>query len=68
MNRRLLGQGREAEIFEWEPGTVLRLLRDPSARERAEHQAAAIRAASGSGAPVAGVRDLIEVDGRPGLV
>ena len=27
--RRLLAQGREAELYEWDHGRVLRLLRDP---------------------------------------
>jgi aminoglycoside phosphotransferase (APT) family kinase protein len=65
---RLVGQGREAEIFEWSEGAVLRLMRDPSGGKRAEQQAAAMRAAREAGAPVPAVRELVEVDGRPGLV
>jgi aminoglycoside phosphotransferase (APT) family kinase protein len=65
---RLVGQGREAEIFEWSDGAVLRLMRDASWGERAKQQAEAMRAASSSGAPVPAVRELVQVDGRPGLV
>jgi aminoglycoside phosphotransferase (APT) family kinase protein len=65
---RLVGQGREAEIFEWGDGAVLRLMRDPTWGERARQQEAAMRAALEAGAPVPAVRELVEFDGRPGLV
>jgi len=65
---RLVGQGREAEIFEWGDGAVLRLMRDPAGGERAAQQVEAMRAALEAGAPVPAARELIEVDGRPGIV
>jgi len=66
--RKLVGQGREAEIFEWGDGAVLRLMRDPAGGERAAQQVEAMRAALAAGAQVPAVRELVEVDGRPGIV
>ncbi len=68
MDRRLVGEGREAEIYEWDDGRVLRLLRDPTHAPRLEVERAAMHAAAASGAPVPEVFDLVTVDGRPGLV
>ena len=65
---RRVGEGREAEIFSWGEAQVLRLLRDPSAGEWADRQAAAMSAASRSGAPVPAVAAQIRVQGRPGIV
>ena len=64
----LLGDGREAEIFEWEDGQALRLLRDAGGRAQLEQEAAAMTAARRSGVPVPAAERVIVVDGRPGLV
>jgi aminoglycoside phosphotransferase (APT) family kinase protein len=66
--RRLLGEGRQAEVFEWDEGRVLRLMRDPGARALAEKEAVALRAAAVAGAPAPAAFEVVEVDGRPGLV
>jgi aminoglycoside phosphotransferase (APT) family kinase protein len=66
--RRLIGEGREAEIFEWDEGTVLRLLRSPRHTARVEQEAAALRAAAGAGIEVPVVYGNASVDGRPGLI
>ena len=63
-----LAEGREAEIFAWDDGTVLRLLRSPDGRRQLEWEAAAMRAAADAGVRVPAVRELTSVDGRPGLV
>ena len=65
---RLVGEGREAEIFEWDGGRVLRLLRDPGAASHAEVEAAAMAAAHEAGAPAPAVYDVVEMRGRPGVV
>jgi aminoglycoside phosphotransferase (APT) family kinase protein len=67
---RLLDSGAEAEIYEWGEGRVLRLLREDAAARRGDTgpEVAAMRAASDAGVPVPGVYDVIEVDGRPGIV
>ncbi len=64
---RLVGEGREAEILEWEAGRVVRLLRDLDAG-RAEVEAAAMAAAHQAGAPAPAVYDVVEVRGRAGVV
>ena len=63
-----LGEGREAEIFAWDDGLVLRLLRPAMEPGRADLEAAAMSAAADAGAPVPAVIDRVEVDGRFGLV
>lgn len=66
----LLDGGREAEIYEWGDGRVLRLLRaEQAARGRTvDAEAAAMRSAAAAGVPVPAVHEVITVDGRPGLV
>jgi thiamine kinase len=65
---RRLGEGREAEVYAWGDGDVLRLLRDPRDRAALEREAAALAAASAARAPVPAPRQLVEIEGRPGLV
>jgi len=67
-DRARIGQGREAEILEAGDGRVLRLLWDPEAEPRRNREEAALRAASGAGAPVPEVHERATEDGRPGLV
>jgi thiamine kinase len=64
----LVGAGREAEIFAWGEGRVLRLARDPRAERMIDREAAALAAAHAAGAPVPAVYERVTVDGRPGLV
>jgi Ser/Thr protein kinase RdoA (MazF antagonist) len=66
--RKLIGEGREAEIFEWEDDTVLRLLRPGFDPARVEREAAAMRVASVGGVDVPTVHGTTTVDGRAGLV
>lgn len=62
-----IAQGREAEVFAWGSAQVLKLFRDPGAREWAEREVAAIRAAAGC-VRVPAVERVVTVDGRPGIV
>ena len=64
----LLGAGREAEVFAWDDGRVLRLARDPQRQGMIEREAAALTAAHEAGANVPGVHERVTVDGRPGVV
>ena len=64
----LLGAGREAEVFAWDDGRVLRLARDPSDSGMIEREVIALGAAHGAGANVPGVYERVTVDGRPGVV
>ena len=65
---RRIGQGREAEIFLWGDGAVLKLYRHEAYVQSRAHEAAAMNAAKSAGAPAPGALDFVEVDGRPGLV
>ena len=65
---RKIAEGREAEIFEWEDGTVLRLMRQGRGQESVDMQARALIAAHNAGivVPVPGETTIVE--GRHGLV
>jgi tRNA A-37 threonylcarbamoyl transferase component Bud32 len=65
---RRIAEGREAELFAWEDGTVLRLLRNAEGQARNELQRTAIRAAAASGVRVPAVHGTVTVMDRPGLV
>jgi aminoglycoside phosphotransferase (APT) family kinase protein len=63
-----VGEGREADVFAWDPGTVLRLLRRSSDPARVEREAAAMRAAATGGVDVPNVYGTTMVEGRAGLI
>jgi aminoglycoside phosphotransferase (APT) family kinase protein len=65
---RLVGQGAEAEIYEWRDGRVLRLLRARGPAGRLAFEVAALEAARSAGVRVPQVYDRVVADGRPGLV
>ena len=66
--RRLIGEGREAEIYEWDDGAVLRLLRSSDDAPRARQEAVAMRAAAEAGVDVPALYGTTSVDGRAGLI
>src|SRR5207302_8957380 len=67
--RQLLGEGRQAEIFAWDDGRVLRLYRDAAAAGPwLAREQLALRTARAAGLPVPLAYEGIELDGRPGLV
>jgi Ser/Thr protein kinase RdoA (MazF antagonist) len=63
-----IAEGREAEMFAWEDGRVLRLYRGDFFRGAPEQQARLLDIAARCGIRVPAEYGLIEVDGRPGLV
>lgn len=65
-----IAEGREAEMFAWGDGKILRLLRgsDASARERLEADELVLKGAAERGLRVPAVYEITEVMGRPGLV
>jgi Ser/Thr protein kinase RdoA (MazF antagonist) len=65
---RKVAEGREAEMFAWEGGTILRLLRDADGQARIQREAAAMTAASDRGVRVPAVHGLTTVGGRPGMI
>jgi tRNA A-37 threonylcarbamoyl transferase component Bud32 len=65
---RLIGQGREAEVFECPDGRVLKLLRASRPRTGLAFEIAALEAARSAGAPVPQVYEEVVIDGRTGLM
>lgn len=63
-----LGAGRQAEIFEWESGRVLKLYRHAQAKQEAHAEAELTRHAHAAGAPAPAVYETLTVDGRCGTV
>lgn len=65
---RLIAEGREAEIYEWGDGRVLRLMRTEAQRDAMDLSTAAIAAARAFDIPTPAVFEIVRVDGRPGQV
>ena len=63
-----IAEGREAEIFAWQDGTVLRLLRNPNAQQQVEWESHAMATARAAGVSVPAVHGTTTVRERPGLV
>jgi aminoglycoside phosphotransferase (APT) family kinase protein len=63
-----IAQGREAEIFAWDDGTVLRLFRDRRAPDLLEREMAAMEAVRLVVPLVPAVLGRVDIEGRPGLI
>src|SRR5689334_25069148 len=63
---KLLGQGREAEVFARPDGSVLKLLREPG--QSADREIAALDAVANGDALVPRVLGQTTVGGRPGIL
>jgi len=63
-----LARGRTADVYAWEDGWVLKLFHDWFSRQDIEYEARIARAVQASGLPVPHVGDLIQVNGRDGLL
>lgn len=63
-----IAEGREAEMFAWEGGAVLRLLRNPEAQTQVQWEVAAMEAARSRGVRVPAVFGTTAVLGRPGII
>jgi aminoglycoside phosphotransferase (APT) family kinase protein len=66
--RTRIAEGREAEIFEWDSGRVLRLFRTQRSADVLDRETAAMRAVRDVVPLVPEVFDIVEVEGRPGIV
>lgn len=64
----MIARGRTAEIFVWKDNQILKLLRDGFPATVAEHEARVTRAVHEAGLPVPAVEDIVEVNGRLGIV
>ncbi len=63
-----IAEGREAEIFEYGEGRVLRLYRPGHSLEDAKVQAAILQAAADAGVRVPAIHGVETVDGRHGMI
>jgi len=63
-----LGEGRQAELFTWPPGGVVKLFRRAEALEAARSEADAMRLLSSSRIPMARFLGTVTVEVRPGIV
>lgn len=68
MRRELLGQGRTAEIYAWGDGQVLKLFRSGFPVEWIHREMQATRVAYEAGLSAPAVGDIVEMDGRTGVV
>ncbi len=66
--RRLIGEGAEAEIYEWDSGFVLRLMRSSDAGPAVARATMASEAARASGVATPKVLEIIDIEGRPGQI
>jgi aminoglycoside phosphotransferase (APT) family kinase protein len=63
-----IGVGRMAEVFAFGEGRVIKLLRDPAHRAMPDHELAAQHAVAAAGVDAPAAYEIVELDGRPGLV
>ncbi len=64
----LIGTGRTAEIFAWEEDRVVKLFWPRTRLENVNDEMQATRVVYDAGLSVPAVGDLVEVDGRPGIL
>jgi uncharacterized protein (TIGR02172 family) len=64
----LLGHGRMADVYVWEDDKILKLNQAQYPRIVAEQEFAASKAAQAAGLPVPAVYEIIELDGRFGII
>ena len=63
-----LADGRTAEVFAWGEEQVLKLYREGWSRRTAEYEHHLAKASEQTGYRVPHVGEIVEVDGRPGIV
>jgi len=63
-----IGRGLTAEVYAWDETHVLKLFRDGSPPEQVLYEARIARAVQAAGLPVPAVGDMVEVNGRRGLL
>jgi aminoglycoside phosphotransferase (APT) family kinase protein len=67
-NRKLVDKGFCSDVYEWEAGSVLKLFHANLALERADREFDATRIIHAAGAPAPAAYELLEVEGRWGIV
>lgn len=64
----LIGQGRLAEVFGWDDGQVVKLMRSPGAQGEADYEARIARIVDTAKLAAPAFYGQVTVDGRPGLI
>jgi tRNA A-37 threonylcarbamoyl transferase component Bud32 len=64
----LLDRGFTSDVHFWGPGRVLKLFHQGTPRSKAENEFSVTQAVQSMGLPVPAVYEVVEVDGRPGIV
>src|SRR5262245_46851290 len=64
----LVGRGYCSDVYAWGDGQVLKLFHGPLGRARAEREYRATRAVHAAGLPAPAAYELLEIDGRCGVV
>ena len=65
---KLIGRGFTAQVYAWDDGRVLKLFERWRPAAKVEKEFAITRAVHAAGLPVPSVHELVEVDGRKGIV
>jgi len=60
--------GRTAEVYAWEEGQVLKLFQDWFSADGVQYEARIARAVHAAGLPVPAVGEVVEIEGRLGLI
>lgn len=63
-----IAYGRTAEIYAWDEGQILKLFHDWFPRESIAYEARLAEMVHGSGLPVPAVGEMVDVNGRTGLI
>jgi uncharacterized protein (TIGR02172 family) len=63
-----IGRGRTADVYDWDDGHVLKLFHNWFESENVEYELKIARAVYASGVKAPAVRELIQVQGRNGLI
>jgi uncharacterized protein (TIGR02172 family) len=63
-----IAQGLTAEVYAWDKTRVLKLFRDGSSIDQVRYEAHIARVVHSAGLPVPAVGDVVELDGRAGLL
>jgi len=66
--RALVGTGLTADVYTWEPGRVLKLFHSARPQAKVELEYRITRAVHAAGLPAPAVYELLEIDGRRGMV
>ena len=64
----LIASGREAEVFDYGDGRVLKLFRESGFADRVTRELSALNTLRSAGVDAPLAHEVVEVDGRPGLV